>query len=45
MESRVSKICGSRLNAWTVDDLAVAEQLIARGVDYITSNILVKLSL
>ena len=31
---------GITVNCWTVDDPAVAEQLIAWGVDYITSNIL-----
>lgn len=31
---------GIVVNCWTVDDPAVAEQLVAWGVDYITSNIL-----
>ena len=31
---------GIEINVWTVDDPAVAEQLITWGVDYITSNIL-----
>lgn len=31
---------GITVNCWTVDDPEVAEQLIAWGVDYITSNIL-----
>ena len=31
---------GIRINCWTVDDPARAEQLAAWGVDYITSNIL-----
>ena len=31
---------GIEINVWTVDDPAVAEQLIGWGVDYITSNIL-----
>ncbi|MBQ9692044.1 MAG: glycerophosphodiester phosphodiesterase [Clostridia bacterium] len=31
---------GVKLNCWTVDDPARAEELAAWGVDYITSNIL-----
>lgn len=31
---------GIKVNLWTVDDPAVAEQLVEWGVDYITSNIL-----
>lgn len=31
---------GLKVNCWTVDDPAVAADLIAMGVDYITSNIL-----
>ncbi|MEG2003377.1 MAG: glycerophosphodiester phosphodiesterase family protein [Clostridia bacterium] len=31
---------GIIVNAWTVDDAAVAEKLISWGIDYITSNIL-----
>lgn len=31
---------GIEINVWTVDDPALAEQLVAWGVDYITSNIL-----
>lgn len=31
---------GIKINTWTVDDPAIAEQLAAWGVDYITSNIL-----
>ncbi len=34
------KECGIQVNCWTVDDPAVAEQLISWGVDYLTSNIL-----
>ena len=37
------KLChenGIKVNAWTVDDPKVAEELISWGVDYITSNIL-----
>ena len=31
---------GIKVNCWTVDDPAKAEELIAWGVDYITSDIL-----
>lgn len=31
---------GIKINTWTVDDPAIAEQLAAWGVEYITSNIL-----
>ncbi len=31
---------GLEINVWTVDDAAMAERLIAMGVDYITSNVL-----
>ena len=31
---------GHKVNCWTVDDKARAEELIAMGVDYITTNIL-----
>ena len=31
---------GFEINCWTVDDPAVAEQLVSWGVDYITTNIL-----
>jgi glycerophosphoryl diester phosphodiesterase len=31
---------GIKVNVWTVDDPAVAEQLADWGIDYITSNIL-----
>lgn len=31
---------GFEVNCWTVDDPAVAEQLVSWGVDYITTNIL-----
>ena len=31
---------GIEINVWTVDDPAVAKQLVSWGVDYITSNIL-----
>ncbi|MBR5538689.1 MAG: glycerophosphodiester phosphodiesterase [Clostridia bacterium] len=31
---------GQKVNCWTVDDKARAEELIAMGVDYITTNIL-----
>lgn len=31
---------GVEINVWTVDDPAVAKQLVSWGVDYITSNIL-----
>ena len=34
------KAAGIFLNCWTVDDPAIATQLIAWGVDYITTNIL-----
>lgn len=34
------KDCGIEVNCWTVNDPAVAEQLISWGVDYLTSNIL-----
>ena len=29
-----------RINCWTCDDKASAEELISMGVDYITTNIL-----
>ena len=31
---------GVKINVWTVDDPADAEELIGWGVDYVTSNIL-----
>ena len=31
---------GHRINCWTVNDVAVAEELISLGVDYITTDIL-----
>lgn len=31
---------GIKVNAWTVDDPAVAEELVKWGIDYITSNII-----
>jgi len=34
------KAAGITLNCWTVNDLARAEELIAFGVDMITTNIL-----
>ena len=41
-EERVKALhaAGVRINVWTCDDSAAAEQLCAWGVDFITSNIL-----
>ena len=33
-------VAGLEVNVWTVDNPEIAEQLVERGVDYITSNIL-----
>ena len=34
------KSAGVKINCWTVNDKAVAENLVSLGVDYITTNIL-----
>ena len=41
-KERVSDLhkAGIRVNCWTCDDRAEAEELLSWGVDYITTNIL-----
>ena len=37
---RHAHACGLEVNAWVVNDIETAQQMIACGVDYLTTNIL-----